>query len=103
MEWQRSVWNTSRGILEANWLLEIDSMKAAINIFFKLSWNNLNTKVEKEVAMTLTLPKHLFFFFFYFRFRRTTYVTPKSYLSFIQGYKTIYAEKRSEVQNLAER
>uniref|UniRef100_H2S7P3 Dynein axonemal heavy chain 5 n=1 Tax=Takifugu rubripes TaxID=31033 RepID=H2S7P3_TAKRU len=37
------------------------------------------------------------------RFRRTTYVTPKSYLSFIQGYKTIYAEKRSEVRNLAER
>lgn len=37
------------------------------------------------------------------RFRRSTHVTPKSYLSFIQGYKFIYEEKHMEVQSLANR
>lgn len=84
------------GILPEVFKQQTDSLKL---LCFFLFLNNFNTKVEEDVVMTLTLPKHLF----YFRFRRTTYVTPKSYLSFIQGYKTIYAEKRSEVRNLAER
>ncbi|XP_059863189.1 dynein axonemal heavy chain 5 [Delphinus delphis] len=37
------------------------------------------------------------------RFRRSTHVTPKSYLSFIQVYKFIYGEKHVEVQTLANR
>ncbi|KAK1173586.1 dynein heavy chain 5, axonemal isoform X1 [Acipenser oxyrinchus oxyrinchus] len=37
------------------------------------------------------------------RFRRQTYVTPKSYLSFIAGYKIIYSEKIAHVGMLSER
>ena len=37
------------------------------------------------------------------RFRRTTHVTPKSYLAFIGGYKKMYEEKKTVVQNLADR
>lgn len=37
------------------------------------------------------------------RFRRQTHVTPKSYLSFIDGYKTIYEENKSHIGELAER
>lgn len=35
------------------------------------------------------------------KFRRHVYVTPKSYLSFIQGYKALYSKKWEYVQQLA--
>ena len=37
------------------------------------------------------------------RYRRSTHVTPKSYLSFLGGYKTIYGEKKDQIGQLAER
>lgn len=37
------------------------------------------------------------------RFRRQMFVTPKSYLSFIDSYKIIYTEKIAHVGTLAER
>lgn len=37
------------------------------------------------------------------RYRRPTHVTPKSYLSFISGYKSIYDARRSEIDQLAQR
>ena len=37
------------------------------------------------------------------RYRRTAHVTPKSYLSFIGGYKKMYLEKKKLVQELSDR
>ena len=37
------------------------------------------------------------------KYRRSTHVTPKSYLSFLNGYKTIYSQKFKEINNLADR
>ena len=37
------------------------------------------------------------------RFRRETHVTPKSYLSFISGYKAIYSEQKKNLDQLANR
>ena len=40
---------------------------------------------------------------FYSLYRRSTHVTPKSYLSFISGYKAIYTEKSKQIGELANR
>ena len=37
------------------------------------------------------------------RYRRSVHVTPKSYLSFIGSYKTVYSEKRNQIGELADR
>ncbi|KAG8303337.1 Dynein heavy chain 5, axonemal [Homalodisca vitripennis] len=39
---------------------------------------------------------------YYARFRRQSFVTPKSFLSFLDGYKTIYAQRQADINVLAE-
>lgn len=40
---------------------------------------------------------------YYDRFRRQTHVTPKSYLSFLEGYKLLYKEKHVNIAEMARR
>ncbi len=40
---------------------------------------------------------------YFAKYRRSTHVTPKSYLAFINGYKDIYTQKFTEIDNLANR
>lgn len=37
------------------------------------------------------------------RFRRQTHVTPKSFLSFLEGYKKIYTDRLENIETLAQR
>ncbi|UJR23298.1 hypothetical protein I4U23_026313 [Adineta vaga] len=37
------------------------------------------------------------------KYRRSTHVTPKSYLSFLNGYKEIYSHKLNEIESMARR
>lgn len=49
----------------------------------------------------LLLKNWLLKYYFYYRFRRQTYVTPKSFLSFISGYKNIYKQRLDNINTLA--
>lgn len=68
------------------------------NYFERYMMRGLHDFVLVCIMMRLRFPCVLFF-----RFRRRTHVTPKSYLSFISGYKGLYTEKYEFINTLAER
>lgn len=51
--------------------------------------------VQDNVADTCSL--------YYDRFRRQAHVTPKSYLSFLDGYKVLYKDKHVTIAEMAKR
>jgi dynein heavy chain len=61
----------------------------------KLAAMNAMANVHKFVGESTTV--------YFERFRRSVYVTPKSYLSFINSYKELYSRKLGEVRILAEK
>lgn len=61
----------------------------------KLQLIEIMGTVQDNVAETCTT--------YYDKFRRQTHVTPKSYLSFLEGYKVLYKEKHEHIAEMARR
>ena len=63
-------------------------------------------KVKKDVVETMGIVQDFVAescVNYFERYRRSTHVTPKSYLSFLNGYKDIYTQQKAELNKLTDR
>ncbi|MEJ1288061.1 hypothetical protein NN561_019090 [Cricetulus griseus] len=79
----------------------------AVASYFLLEYNIVcSTEIKKQVVETMGLFHDMVSEScenYFQRYRRRAHVTPKSYLSFINGYKNIYTEKVKYINEQAER
>lgn len=83
-----------------------DALVAVAQQFLSIYPLRCSDEVKKSVVETMGMFQDMVAEIcteYFQRFRRQTYVTPKSYLAFIKGYKIIYSEKIEHVGVLAER
>eukprot|EP00798_Chlamydomonas_sp_ICE-L_P031303 gene31303-6451_t len=97
--------NDMRPVMKAQAPSVVDSWENLVSGKFIDEFDMACTKEAKDALKIVMAHVHVFVTAacheYFEKFRRHVYVTPKSYLAFIQGYKDLYQKKWSTTQELA--